>query len=259
VATSPVLVSDNEVAWLATLEPFLAELPADADWVHLVESSDPKGPPAKVMEDWITADQRNPALQAALPGRFVRGTVIKNADRDLAVAAANGLAVAVDPLHMQVVAQRFNDERGWHLSGYSVPVLYPQVGDMPWEAIADLRREPNIARFRAILHEVEAETAVEAAGGDVEAAAHHAYERHLADASGRLDGIGSVVRNAFAGVVIGGGIGAAAVPITGPMGIVVTTGAGVGISTITNVRDVIRQRRTRGWVSVHHRITDTGD
>jgi hypothetical protein len=180
--------------------------------------------------------------------------VIKNANRDLVIAAVNGSAVAVDPLHLQVVAQRFNDDDGWRLSGYSVPVLYPQVGDLPWEAIADLRREPNIARFRAVLREVEAEVAVEVAAGNVEAAAHRAYERHLADASGKLDGIGTVVRRAFAGIVIGGGTGAALSPVTGPLGIVATTGAGVGISTITDVRDLIRQRRTKGWVSVHHKL-----
>jgi hypothetical protein len=256
--THPVLVSDNEVAWQATLEPFLAELPAETDWFMLTWTRDPDGDPAKMMKAWVSADEGNPALEAALPGHFVRAAVIKNANRDLAIAAADGLAVAVDPLHMQVVAQRFNDGLGWRLDGYSVPVLYPQVGDLPWQAIADLRREPNIARFRAVLREVEAETAADALTGGVETAANHAYERHLADASGRLDGVGTVVRRAFAGVVIGGVIGIAGSPIAGPLGIVATTGAGVGISTITNVRDIIRQRRTRGWVSVHHKIVGTG-
>ena len=147
--TQPVLVSDNEIAWQATLEPFVAELPTGVDWVHFVRTKDPQGDEAKVMRQWTWADERNPALEAAIPGRFVRGAVIKDANRDLAIAALNGLAVAVDPFHLQVVAQRFNDEEGWRLRGYSVPVLYPQVGDLPWQAIADLRREPNIARFRA--------------------------------------------------------------------------------------------------------------
>jgi len=251
--THPVLVSDNAVAWQATLEPFQAELPPGCDWVHFVRTFDPRGDPDRVLRRWSDADQRNPALEAALPVGFVRQAVIKNANRDLVIAAANGSAVAIDPLHMQVVAQRFNDDDGWRLSGYSVPVLYPQVADLPWEAIADLRREPNIARFRAVLREVEAETAAEVAAGNVKDAAHHAY-RHLADASGKLDGIGTVVRKAFAGIVIGGGTGTALSPVTGPWGIVATTGAGVGISTITDVRDMIGQGRTKGWISVHHKL-----
>jgi hypothetical protein len=252
--THPVLTSDNAVAWQATLEPFRAELPAGTDWLEFVRTADPAGAPAGVMKDWIAADERNAALETALPGRFVRGAVIKNANRDLAIAAANDIAVAVDPLHMQVIARRFDDDGGWRLSGYSVPVLYPQVGDLPWEAIAQLRREPNITRFRAVLREVEVETAAEAASGDIEAAANHAYQRHLADASGELDGIGTVVRKTFAGIVIGGGIGVATSPITGPLGILVSTGAGAGVSVITNIRDMSRQRRTRGWLSVHHKI-----
>jgi hypothetical protein len=213
----PVLVSDNEIAWRATLEPFAAELPPGADWVHFGRTKDPRGDLARIMSQWTWADQRNPALKAAIPVLFVREAVIKNADRDLAVAADNGLAAAVDPFHMQVVAQRFNDEAGWRLRGYSVPVLYPQVGDLPWEVIADLRREPNIARFRAVLQEVEEETEAEAATGDVEAAAHHAYERHLADASGRLEGIGTIVRKAPARIVVSGAIGTATMPIAGPL------------------------------------------
>jgi hypothetical protein len=252
--TQPVLVSDNAIAWQATLEPFAAELPADADWVRFVRSTDPEGDAASAMRQWSSADEHNSALEAAIPGRFVRGAVIKDANRDLAIAAVNGFAAAVDPIHLQVVAQRFNDEEGWQLRGYSVPVLYPQVGDLPWQAIADLRREPNIARFRAVLREVEEETAAEAATGDVQAAAHHAYERHLAAASGRLDGIGAVVRKAAAGVVIGGAIGVGTAPIAGPLGIVASTGTGVALATITDVRTMIRQRQSRGWVSVHYKI-----
>lgn len=254
--TRPVLVSENTVAWQATLEPFAAEFPAGAGWFGFVRTSDPAGEAARVMREWVQADQRNPALTAAVPERFVRGAVIGNANRDLAIAAANGMAVAADPLHMQVLAQRFSDDRGWRLAGYSVRVVYPQVGDLPWEAIAGLRREPDIARFRSVLHEVERETAAKAAAGDVEAAANHAYQRHLADASGRLDGIGAAVRKTLAGIVIGGGLGTATMPIAGPLGVVVSTGAGGVVSAVTNVRDMSRQRRARGWVSVHHKIME---
>ena len=107
----------------------------------------------------------------------------------------------------------------------------------------------------AVLREVEAEAGVEVARGDIEAAAHRAYERHLAKASGKLEGVGSVTRRTAVGIVIGGAIGVATSPIAGPLGIVVSTGAGAVMSTIADVRNMLRQRQSRGWVTVHHRIT----
>jgi hypothetical protein len=251
----PMIASDTEVAWEATLDPFSREFPPGTDWITFVRSKDPDGAAAEAVRDWTWADERNPALKIAIPGQFMRGTVIKNANRDLAIAAGSGFSATFDPLHTQVVAQRFNDEGRWRLGGYSVPVLYPQVGELPWEAIAELRTDPNIARFRATLREVEEETAAEAAAGDFEAAAHHAYERHLAAASGRLDGVGAIAKRTGLGLIIGGTTGAGAIPIAGPLGVVVSAVAGAGIGTILDVRNVIRQRRSRGWIEVHHKIT----
>jgi len=45
-----------------------------------------------------------------------------------------------------------------------------------------------MARFRAVLREVEEEAIAEAAEGNVKEAANRAYTRHLADASARLEG-----------------------------------------------------------------------
>lgn len=184
----------------------------------------------------------------------MRETIIKSANRDLVLAATAGVSVTTDRLHAQVVAQRFNDQQGWNLQGYAIPLLFPQAGELPWEAIADLRRDRNMARFRAVLREVEEEATAEAAGGDVKAAALHAYMRHLAGASGRLDGIGSSVRRTGIEIVVSGAIGAATLPIQGPWGIVVGTVVGAIPTTITDVRNVIRQRRSRGWVALHQRI-----
>ena len=166
-----------------------------------------------------------------------------------------GCAVTVDPLHLQVVAQRFNDDDSWRLRCYAVPIPFPQVGDLPWEVISDLRRDRNIARFRAVLRGVEEEATAEAAGGDIEAAASHAYRRHLAAAVGRLDGIGSgALRSAVALIVIGGAAGSATFGITGPLNLVAGTALGSAAGVIVDVRKILRQRRSRGWVAVHQRI-----
>lgn len=121
--------------------------------------------------------------------------------------------------------------------------------------VADLRREREIARFRAVLWEVEEEATAEAASGDTEAAAHHAYERHLATAVGKLEGIAGPVRRVVAGFVIGGSAGFATTGIAGPGGILAGAALGTAPPAIIDIRKMLRQRRSRGWVSVHQRIT----
>jgi hypothetical protein len=113
----PAMASKGEVSWCATLRPFADEFPRGTDWVTFVRTFDPDGQVGRAASEWTWADERNSALEDAMPGRFVRGVVIKNANRDLAIAAASGLGVMADPLHMQVIIQRFNDEKGWRLGG----------------------------------------------------------------------------------------------------------------------------------------------
>jgi hypothetical protein len=188
----PVLTSDSAISWTATLQPFADELPADADWVHFGRFTKPGPSVEKLAQRWTWADERNAQLEQAIPERFVRGAVIKNANNDLAIAIAAECTITIDGLHSQIVGQRFRDEEGWKLRGYSIPILFPQIGAWSWQQIADLRRDRNMTRFRAVLGEIEHEAAAEAVGGDLEAAAHHAYERHLAGAVPGLSNIGSV-------------------------------------------------------------------
>jgi hypothetical protein len=244
------------ISWSATLQPFADELPQGIDWVDFVRPPKPTGQVQQLVQRWTWDDQRNPALESAIPVRFVRNLVIDDANRDLALAVAAGAAVTIDRLHGQVVAQRFNDDNGgWRLRGYAVPILFPHVGDLQWTTIADLRREPEIARFRAVLRQVEDEAMDEAASGDIQAAAHHAYENHLAAANAKLDGILGPARRAAIGLVIGAGSGFATMGITGPAGILAGTALGAAPTTVIDIRKVVRQRRSRGWVSVHQRIT----
>jgi hypothetical protein len=251
----PVVSSEAAISWTATLHPFADELPPGTDWVNFVKSRDPAGNAKQLAQQWAATDKRNRSLERAIPIRFVRETIIDSANHDHALAAMAGVAVTSDRLHSQVVAQRFNDERGWKLQGYAVPVLFPQIGDWPWADIADLRRDPNMARFRGVPREVEAEAALEAAAGDVEDAAHRAYERHLAEASGRLESVASSARRTSLEIVISGAIGAATMPIPAPWGLVVGTVVGGVPTTVTNIRDRINQKKPKGWISIHQRIT----
>lgn len=254
-ATSTVLSSETEASWEATLYPFVHELPAGADWIEFTRTRDPAGSMKRLSDEWTWADKHNTALERVVPQQFLRAAVIGDANRDLAFAAEQEMAVSMDPLHAQVIGQRFNDLDGWAMRGFAVPILFPEVGDWPWDAVSDLRRDRNMARFRAILREVEQEAAAEAAaGGDVEAAAYRTYQRHLADAQEAVESIGAVAHTTLRAFVIGAIIGFAIVGIVGPLGVVAGAVAGAVPGAILDVRDVTRQRRTRGWVSVQQRI-----
>jgi hypothetical protein len=249
-----VVSSEAAISWAATLHPFADELPPGTDWVHFVKSRDPAGEAKQLARQWATADKCNRSLEREIPIRFVRDLIIDSANHDHGLAAMAGVAITSDRFHSQVIAQRFNDEQDWKIQGYAVPILFPQIGDWPWSAIADLRHDRNMAHFRAVLREVEEEAAVQAATGDVEDAAHRVYERHLADASGRLESVASSAQRTALEIVISGAIGAATLPIPAPWGLVVGTAVGAVPTTITNVRELIHQNKSKGWVAVHQRI-----
>lgn len=248
----PAGYSETSISWVATLYPFAGELPPGTDWMEFVKSPDPVGSVKQLADQWSWTDERNPSLEQTMPVRFVRNTVIKNVNRDLALATASGFAAVIDPFHQRVVTQRFNDD-GWNMRGYAVPVIFPAVGDWSWSAIADLRRDPNMVRFRAVLREVEEEAAAEAASGDIEVAVHHVYEKHLASAVS-IDKITTPVRHTAGGLVISLATGVATSGISGPGGLMASTILGTAIGGVLDARAYVRQRRSRGWVAVHKRL-----
>lgn len=252
-----VIASDTSISWKATLHPFAAELPTGCDWVEFVTSVDPTGDAEQLVKQWTWADERNDALEQAIPDRFVRSTVIKHANRDLALVATAGVTASVDALHLRVVEQRFRDDTNWRFRGFAVPILFPSVADLPWEDIARLRRDPQMSRFRAVLGEVEEEAMLEAISGDIEAAAHHAYENHLVGAVGSIEGVGAAFRNTTLDFVIGAAAGIATTGITGPIGIAGGAALGAATGAAFDVRKIIRRRRSSSWVSVHQLLANS--
>jgi hypothetical protein len=250
----PMLESDSEISWTATLQPFAAELPAGTDWIHFGRFPKPGPDVEGVAQQWAWADERNPYLDQAIPGRFVRAAVIKNANADMAMAAAAGCTVTADGLHAQVVAQRFGEDAGWKLRGYSIPFLFPQIGNWSWEDIAELRRDPNMARFRAELREIEQEAAAEASDGDLEAAARHAYERHSATAVPDLTGYARAGGTALVGYIISAGSGLVTFGLQGLTADLASAALGSVPGALMAVREVRRQRKSRGWVTVRNKI-----
>jgi hypothetical protein len=250
----PVLSSDSAISWTATLQPFAAELPAGANWIHFGKFTGPGQGTERVAQDWTWADERNPYLEQVIPGRFIRSAVIKNANADLALAAAAGCTVTMDGLHSQVVAQRFGEEAGWKLRGYAIAFLFPQIGDWTWQQIGDLRRDRSMAYFRAKLREIEDEAAANASDGDLEEAVRHAYERHSAAVVPKLTGLGRATATIAAGYVISSGSGLMTFGLKGLSADLASAALGAAPGAFLGVRQVYRQRRSRGWVTVRNKI-----
>lgn len=137
----PMVFSDSTISWKATLHPFADELPVGTDWISFATPRDPVHEIGRMTDRWKWNDERNQALLRAVPEKFVRSAVIEHANRDLGSGVQHGVAVSVDPLHHQVVAQRFEDDGNWHLVGFAVPILFPMIGGLPWEAIVDALAE----------------------------------------------------------------------------------------------------------------------
>jgi hypothetical protein len=151
-------------------------------------------------------------------------------------------------------AQRFGEGASWKLQGYVIALQFPQIGDWTWQHIGDLRRDRNVAYFRAKLMEIDDEAAADASHGDQEASVRHAYEPHSAAAVPKLTGFGRAAAIIAAGYVISVGSGLVTFGLKGLPADLASAAAGSASGAFLGVREVYRQRRSRGWVMVRNKI-----
>lgn len=261
IAPSTAIHSDPGIAWESTFEPFAWEMPSAVDWITFKPAITPAALPPAVQalaDSWSRADQRNDALRSVEPIDQIRNVIIENANRDVAAATAAGFAAAVDSTHAQVVTRRFQDEADWRTEGYALPIVLPQVASLPWEGVVEIRRDPNIARFRAMLREVEAEVAERAPAEGLRSAVNRVYMRELGQAAGRVEGVMPPVLRALQVVVFGIGGGLVTQGLAGVRGLAAGAAVGAGGSFIFDLRTVLRRKNSYGWVTVHQKITGDG-
>lgn len=252
----PVLASGSQISWAATLAPFSLELPTGCDWIEWVRR--PPQVPEQISSQarsWSEIDERNKVLAARFPAHFVRSRIITDTNLDLATAAAAGWMLSADPLHSEVFSSRLGDEDGWQLKGFALPFLVPAVGDLPWDAIADIRRQQGMRTLRHVLRDVEA-AALEAATspGDLEATVHRLVERELAKANEAADALGATVAKTITGLVVATGVGFVTTSVTGPLGVIATAGASTALGTVLDLRAARKSRRAKAWIGALARI-----
>ncbi|TGN65042.1 hypothetical protein EXE59_14505 [Nocardioides eburneiflavus] len=245
--------SETSILWVPTLTPFARELPSGCSWVQFVR---PQSAPEvkRTAEEWKRRDLRNESLRTSLPVQFVRSTVVSHANQDLALAAHAGVSVMQDEMHQQVLGNRFDDRVGWKASGFALPLLVPDVGELDWATIAAIRKHEAMKSFRRILFEIEATALDEARRGDIEAAVRHAFERYWVEAVGKVTGLAAIPKVAVVELGIGTMTGVLTSGFAGPVGVAVGAGVGASIATAQTAISTIRARRNKSWVSVYSEI-----
>lgn len=254
-AMRPFIRTSLSRAWTATLEPFGLELPSRCNWVEWVFR--PQSPTGldEAAAPGIRRDGRNPALERMMPDRAVRSGVIEAINQDLVVAASNGAACSIDSFHARVFNARIDPESNWNIVAFALPILSPRVEQLPWEAIADIRRDRHIKAYRKVMLEIETEAAeLVRASGDLEEAVHRLYHRRAQTASERL-GAKSFVKSELVGLVLGAAGGALTSGIAGPASWGAGAVASQVLSSIVTLGPGARRRReTRRWLAVGNRI-----
>lgn len=248
--------SETSIYWSPTLQPFARELPPGADWIGYWAPRRPQQ--VKRTEDrWKARDRSNEVLRQRFPEQFVRSSVISHANRDLALAAHAGWAVMQDAMHRQVIDSRFPSNSGWKATGFALPLLVPDVGHLDWATIAQLRQHKSMKHFRRVVAEIETTALQESRGGDIESAVHHAAERYLAKAVGKIEGMGAIPRRGVMEFAIGSMTGVLTSGFVGPIGIVAGAGAGTAVAVAEMSASTVASRKRRAWVSVYNELHES--
>lgn len=124
------------------------------DWMYGFDT--PETLPTNLREQVDHLDREARGQGAALEPNL-RSWAVKAFNRDSVLAADLGAAFAVTSLFAPLVPGR-----GVELSGQghtALDVLVPDLGDAPWEAIAEFRSHPASEEVRELLRALEAEAA----------------------------------------------------------------------------------------------------
>ncbi|MGD0985867.1 MAG: hypothetical protein ABSA65_18980 [Acidimicrobiales bacterium] len=251
-----VFASESVISWDATLEPFAAELPAECDWVHYFER--PRRLPddvGKLAKRWSTTDEHNAVLKDRFPAHFVCSRIVQDTNEDLALAAAAGVVLSADPLHNEVLSRRLQDDQGWRLEGFALPIIVPAVGDLPWDTVRDIRNDKAMGYLRAALRDIEL-AAMEAAtsASDLRSAVHRTVEDELAKANEKRDELRSTIKRSLLGILIATGVGFATTALTGPLGVITVAGGSTALGTVIDAKAALRSKRSRAWVGALARV-----
>jgi len=196
----------------ATFEPTKAELPATCDWISfgVAKGSDDA---EQLARDRAWNERNRLDLQQILPESFVRKLVLESAHLDLLISGELGAVVSVDPFHGRLLNARVRAGEAYPVFGETaLTTVFPDVGELSWQDIGEVRRHKDIRYLRDLLAEIGAAAAdVATSGQDLAVRIHRDYEQRLHEA---IEGVSESTRGqrivAATALVVGEAVGVAA-------------------------------------------------
>lgn len=243
-----ILRSKTTLSWRASFEPIKRELPRGYSWIDF-GSFDLHPSDRQLAKTLARRELRDGVLRARFPDEFSRALVADSAMRSMLLSARMGTALKLDSAHREVMAARIvRGEARPVLGGRALLAVVPDVRNLAWDEIDQIRQLPGLPRLRAILAEVEA-ASMEAAQskGSLDIAAvrdfHRQYATAVNEASWHPHG---------ASVAIGAAVSIATSPLVAPAsalaGIVLT-------AAIEGARFWRNQRQRRdSWMAAADRL-----
>ncbi len=238
-----IIRSSTTLSVRATFEPIRQSLPRAFEWIDFV-SHDLYPDDKRLTKRLASAEVRDGLLSEAFPDRFTRSLIAESTMHSLVLGMRMGAAVRLDGLHRSVLAARLaRGEARPTLGGHALVATIPDVRNLPWEEVDEVRKMKGIPRLRAILADVEmAALEATAEGGDLDEAILREYHEQYRRATDDAGWTGHAVS-----VLLGAATSVATTPLAGPAGIVV--GVGMAAATETGSYFLRKRRRRDTWMA----------
>ena len=240
--------SQTTIHWQATFEPFKRELPHAFPWL-VFTAADLRPEDKTLVSRMVDGDLGDGILAESFGDEeFSRRLVIANADFSLVLGSRLGAATSLDGMHRRVIEARVRRGEAAPVYGeHALTVVFPDVTEMSWEEVDEMRRAPGLPDLRVLLAEIE-ESAWSTAesGSEIDEAVRQEFLRRFYEAVQRLlpdiHGTGRVV-------ALGAGLGL----VTGGLALPVGLAAGATQTVIAAAQG--RWRYDHSWLAAAERLT----
>jgi hypothetical protein len=195
----------NLIYWQPTFEPFRQELLRAYPWIEFVEldlNQDGKN----LVQRLVHEDERDSIPLRGITDQRVRQAILTHANTDAVLATSMDAAVNADRLHRQIYRARVEHGEAERVPGEgALLTLFPDVGELSWDDVDELRNHPDWRYLREFWQEIEIIARSEGnTPTEIAYQIHEEYESRLREAWRTALGsfTGKVVRAGY-GVLLG--------------------------------------------------------
>jgi hypothetical protein len=148
-----LVAGTSEIAWRATFTPVKEQLRHAYPWIQFghIEMPSQAAPLARRLRE---VDEKAGAFNRE-PAGYVRNKLLDHVSTDTVIASVLGAAVSMDARHAPAISARVGAGQATILSTPAVvELLIPDVGEISWEEIDQLRAHEGWRELRAVWTEI---------------------------------------------------------------------------------------------------------